>query len=234
MARGGEHRIRRMAPSSATAAPRTAAPAVAPARGAGALLGLQRSVGNRTTSALVVQAKKDYQVGAADDRLEVEADQVAAQVMQRLAATPGGEAERDGPQRKVAQRKLAQRNMAQRKVAQRRVAPAVGLEGGPLDESTEKAIDQKKGTGRPLDDQLRGDMEKSFGVDFSDVRVHDDTSSDGLNRNMSAKAFTTGSDIFFRKGDYQPSNPGGQQLLAHELTHVVQQGAAQRKPDLEV
>ena len=69
-------------------------------------------------------------------------------------------------------------------------------------------------------------MEGAFGADFGGVRVHADSSADGLSRSMQAKAFTVGSDIFFARGQYQPSSTSGQRLLAHELTHTVQQGAA--------
>jgi hypothetical protein len=57
------------------------------------------------------------------------------------------------------------------------------------------------------------------------VRVHTSGESDALNRDLGAKAFTTGQDIFFREGAYQPHTTGGQELLAHELTHVVQQSS---------
>jgi hypothetical protein len=63
----------------------------------------------------------------------------------------------------------------------------------------------------------------AMGADFSGVTVHTDTQSDQLNRSVQAKAFTTGQDIFFRQGAYQPSSRSGQELIAHELTHVVQQ-----------
>src|SRR5262249_34009533 len=67
----------------------------------------------------------------------------------------------------------------------------------------------------------------------SSVRVHTDAGADGLNRSLSAKAFTTGRDIYFRQGEYNPGGSGGRELLAHELTHVVQQNPAkvQTKPD---
>src|SRR5205814_9311657 len=69
-----------------------------------------------------------------------------------------------------------------------------------------------------------------FGIDFSNVRVHSDAKADTLNRSLNAKAFTLGHDIFFSRGAYQPGSVGGNRLLAHELTHVVQQSsrAAQR------
>jgi outer membrane protein OmpA-like peptidoglycan-associated protein len=66
-------------------------------------------------------------------------------------------------------------------------------------------------------------MESAFGVDFGSVRVHTGAQANMLNHQLSARAFTTGQDIFFRQGEYNPGSSGGQELLAHELTHVVQQ-----------
>ncbi|MFZ0746400.1 MAG: DUF4157 domain-containing protein, partial [Terracidiphilus sp.] len=66
-------------------------------------------------------------------------------------------------------------------------------------------------------------MEGALGADFSGVRVHVDPQSDALNRTLSARAFTTGQDIFFSQGAYQPGSSTGRELIAHELTHVVQQ-----------
>nr|MCM0593799.1 DUF4157 domain-containing protein [Gloeotrichia echinulata DEX184] len=63
----------------------------------------------------------------------------------------------------------------------------------------------------------------AFGADFSGVKVHTDGQSDQLNRSIQARAFTTGQDVFFRQGEYNPGSRGGQELIAHELTHVVQQ-----------
>lgn len=62
-----------------------------------------------------------------------------------------------------------------------------------------------------------------MGHDFSNVNIHTDAGADNLNRSLGAKAFTTGNDIYFRSGEYNPGSSGGQELLAHELTHVVQQ-----------
>jgi hypothetical protein len=74
-------------------------------------------------------------------------------------------------------------------------------------------------------------MEPVFGADFSQVRVHTDTQANTLNRTLSARAFTTGRDIFFRQGEYRPGSSTGQELIAHELTHVVQQGGAGVQPN---
>jgi hypothetical protein len=70
-------------------------------------------------------------------------------------------------------------------------------------------------------------MGESMGHDFSGVRVHDSPESDALNKEINAKAFTTGQDIFFKQGEYNPGSSGGQELIAHELTHVVQQSTGQ-------
>ncbi|BAZ78769.1 DUF4157 domain-containing protein [Sphaerospermopsis kisseleviana CS-549] len=94
----------------------------------------------------------------------------------------------------------------------------------------ETSINQARGGGQPLGDNIRKPMEQAFGADFGGVKVHTDSHSDGLNRSIQARAFTTGQDIFFRQGEYNPGSRGGQELLAHELTHVVQQngGMVQR------
>ena len=94
----------------------------------------------------------------------------------------------------------------------------------------ETAIERQRGNGHGLDNQFQGQMESAFGVDFSSVRVHTGTEADSLNQTLQARAFTTGRDIFFRRGEYNPGSYKGKELLAHELTHVVQQtGCVQNK-----
>jgi hypothetical protein len=83
-------------------------------------------------------------------------------------------------------------------------------------------------SGQPLPESVRGEMELALGADFSGVQVHSDALADQLNNSLDARAFTTGRDIFFRRGEYSPGSPGGQRLLAHELVHVVQQRAPGR------
>ncbi|MEM0978865.1 MAG: DUF4157 domain-containing protein [Cyanobacteria bacterium P01_H01_bin.58] len=91
----------------------------------------------------------------------------------------------------------------------------------------EDAIQHSLGQGKPLADPLREQMEGAIGADFSEVRVHTDSQADGLNQSLQAKAFTTGQDIYFKQGEFKPGSQDGQALLAHELTHVVQQSGAQ-------
>ncbi|MCA1598938.1 MAG: DUF4157 domain-containing protein, partial [Chloroflexi bacterium] len=104
-----------------------------------------------------------------------------------------------------------------------RVAPEVGLEGGRLSGDLSSRINSNRGGGSPLDDTTRTGMEAAFGLSLGDVRVHTDGEADALNRSVSAKAFTTGSDIFFSTGAYAPGSRHGNELLGHELTHVAQQ-----------
>lgn len=77
--------------------------------------------------------------------------------------------------------------------------------------------------GQSLAPSIHRPMEQAFGANFNHVRIHADSQSDRLNNNLQARAFTTGQDIFFRRGEYQPNSKPGQELIAHELAHVVQQ-----------
>jgi hypothetical protein len=97
--------------------------------------------------------------------------------------------------------------------------PRVGLEGGPVGQDIASQIESQRGGGASLDSSFRSQMEGAFGADFGSVRVHRDAQADTLNRQMTAKAFTTGNDIFLRSD----ASTGDSHLMAHELTHVVQQ-----------
>lgn len=78
-------------------------------------------------------------------------------------------------------------------------------------------------SGRPLYDDLRTELENSFGADFSAVRIHSDSHSGHAAEEHGAKAFTSGRDIFFAEENFKPATREGKRLLAHELTHVLQQ-----------
>lgn len=87
----------------------------------------------------------------------------------------------------------------------------------------ESQVENAKDSGKPLPHETRSFMESRMGYDFRNVRIHDDSQSTFLNRQFNAQAFATGNDIFFNRGKYNPSTSEGKHLLAHELTHVVQQ-----------
>ena len=149
---------------------------------------------------LIVQRK--LTVGAINDPAEAEADRVAEAVM----AAP--------------QAALVAISAAPE--VQRSAASDVQMTG-----EIEGSIQAARGSGTQLPTELHQKMGANMGANFANVRIHANTQADTLNRSLNARAFTTGSDIFFRQGEYQPGSSAGQKLLAHELTHVVQQGATQ-------
>jgi hypothetical protein len=151
-------------------------------------------------------------VGPADDRMEREADRLADVVMRRLGPAPA-----------------SPRPPA---VARSTTAPtpgAIGLAGGALDADTSAGIRARLGAGQPLPSPLRRQVEAGLGADLGSARVHTDPSADRFARNMSAQAFTVGSDVFFRQGAYRPDDAAGQRLLAHELAHVAQDSAGAQR-----
>lgn len=90
-------------------------------------------------------------------------------------------------------------------------------------ESVEAMIQETKGQGMPLPEELRMELESKFKADFSNVRIHIDAKAIELSAMLNAQAFTHGYDIYFNVGKYDPFSRTGKHLLAHELTHVVQQ-----------
>ncbi|MBT9316647.1 eCIS core domain-containing protein [Leptothoe spongobia] len=157
-------------------------------------------------------------IGQPDDRYEQEADHVAAQVVERIN-TP--QVQQSSIQRQPLPIATDSLQMMSH------IPPGVSNHSpGNLESSIESA----RGQGQPLGSDVRGSMEQAFGTDFGSIRIHNDAQSDQLNQSIQAKAFTTGQDIFFRQGAYQPKSPDGQELLAHELTHTIQQtGTTQRQ-----
>ncbi len=88
----------------------------------------------------------------------------------------------------------------------------------------ESSLNSSKGSGFMMPYKTREQLENSFGTDFSTVRLHTDSFSVQMNKDLNAQAFTHGSDIYFNSGKYNANSNAGKHLLAHELTHVVQQG----------
>jgi hypothetical protein len=98
-----------------------------------------------------------------------------------------------------------------------------GPAGGDAHPEVAAGIAAERSRGAPLTAGVRGPFEQAFGADLGAVRVHTSNEADRLSRSLNAEAFTTGSDIFFSKGTFNPGTSGGTKLLAHELSHVVQQ-----------
>ena len=109
------------------------------------------------------------------------------------------------------------------RAVQRLLAQRSGDGPATVDDDTADRINRARGGGQAMDASVQRQMSQAMGADFSEVRVHTSGESHALNQQLGAKAFTTGQDIFFRQGAYNPASNEGQDLLAHELTHVVQQ-----------
>jgi len=175
-------------------------------------------------------------VGAPDDRFEREADEMAEKVQrmpQKQWALPNnlGAGQADTVQRQEEDDPDIQGKIVQRAPALQRA------ENGSLTASPQFSSQlQTASAGTPLPDATRQHMEGAFNADFSSVRIHADTEASQLSSDIGARAFTHKNDIYFNSGEYNPSSSEGQFLLAHELTHTVQQGsspAVQREPEAE-
>lgn len=145
--------------------------------------------------------QKSLSIGKSNDRYEQEADRVADQVMRGSVSTITSHA-----------------------------APNIQRLTGSLETkaaATPASVDRVlAGSGNPLGPALQQDMEQRFSHDFSAVRVHADSSAQQSANDVSARAYTVGNNIVFGANQFAPQTPSGQRLLAHELTHVVQQTSA--------
>ncbi len=191
-------------------------------------LHLQRTIGNRAVGQLLSQRQAAIQakltVGAADDPYEREADRVASQVMSMSAGAPAGISRMDADE----DAQTARRKPAITPLVQRRSDDVSGSFDAGHD--VERQLSAGSSGGNPLPAKLRSELEPKFGADFSNVRVHTGAQSDSLNRSIGAQAFTHSNHIYMGAGKYNPGSTSGKQLLAHELTHVVQQtGSVSRK-----
>jgi outer membrane protein OmpA-like peptidoglycan-associated protein len=90
----------------------------------------------------------------------------------------------------------------------------------------EDSLNSSKSSGNPLSGNVRSFMENRFGTDFSNVKIHTDSNAVQMSKMLNAHAFTHGNNIYFNSGKYDPVSSTGQYLLAHELTHTIQQGGA--------
>ncbi len=155
-----------------------------------------------------IQAK--MQVSTPDDANEIEAEQVATQVM-KLPATSSPDKEETGGN--------VQRTPA---ILHRQAEGA----GGEVPAETSEKVDQLSSGGKQLPGEEAQFFGSRMGSDFSGVNIRADQQAADTAQELNARAFTVGNTIAFNKGEYQPGTAAGRHLLAHELTHVVQQGAA--------
>lgn len=152
-------------------------------------------------------------VGQPNDKYEREADSVADKVVSNDTNT------KPGIQRMCAECEEEKMGNVQKKA------------DASASTSLSSRISNTRGKGNGLPSQTLRHMNASFGVDFSGVKIHTDDAAVRMNKELRAQAFTHGRDIYFNAGRYNPESPTGKHLLAHELTHVVQQGGGQGARD---
>jgi hypothetical protein len=104
-------------------------------------------------------------------------------------------------------------------------------ESNSVNEGVESDLNSSKGGGNAMDKNTKQEMESGFGANFSNVNIHTDSKAVEMSEQLGAQAFTHGNDVYFNKGKYNPDSKEGKHLLAHELTHTIQQtGAKQKSP----
>lgn len=146
---------------------------------------------------LLAVQEKSMQVSNPGDADEEEADQVARKVVNGQSASINGSS-----------------NSLNRK----------GEGEAEVSPEFQSQLQNNIGGGNSLDNSTRQEMESKMGADFSGVKIHTGNEADNMNKNINAKAFTHGSDVFFRNGEFDTGSKAGKELLAHELVHTVQQG----------
>ncbi len=173
------------------------------------LADLHQSLGNQAIQALfrsgAAQAK--HRIGSINDPAEREAEAMAAQCVGTSASVEVLEQSRE----------------------RKRRVPHFSTGGRATVPYRPGIVEEILGsTGQPLDTRIRYEFESRFGYDFNDVRVHTGSEAAESARAVEAQAYTAGSDIVFASGQYSPHTTSGRTLLAHELTHVLQQRGADR------
>lgn len=184
------------------------------------------------------QAK--LEVGGTNDPLEKEADKVADSVVaqkqpeaKKETKAPATEAKKEeapktaAPEEKKEEKTVQKKSHETEKEEENKTISKKDNAAGstaPKANSIEASISKKNGTGKQLPASTLQEMQSAIGHDFSDVNIHTDEEAAALNQELGAHAFTQGKDIYFNEGKYDPEASSGKHLLAHELTHVVQQG----------
>ncbi len=164
----------------------------------------------------VVQTK--LSIGQPGDAYEQEADSIADQVVHQKPAASGlvQKQKEEKPKVKVA-------NLVQREPKEElQMKPETSAKDAPA--NIGEQITSTEGSGMALPPPVRREMESGIGANFNQVRIHTGPKAENMSQQLNAQAFTLGSNIYFNKGKYNPGSHAGKHLLAHELTHTVQQG----------
>ena len=161
--------------------------------------------------------QRKLSVGKEGDEFEKEADSTADRVMRM-------------PETNFIQRKCAdceEEEKVQRKIVNENAAPIIQSKPAGdmvIGEGTSRAIQSSQGRGSSLSRYMQSFMSSRMGTDFSGIKIHSNAEAVQISEGLNAKAFTRGNDIYFNEGQYRPESAEGKRLLAHELTHTIQQG----------
>jgi hypothetical protein len=194
---------------------------------------LQRSIGNQRVSRLL---QKKLVVGPVGDEYEREGDRVAEAVTSDTSAASAPRSFLRAPQPAAPLQRACScggtcsscQEEEERKMQRKEVGSAASSQA--TSDAPPIVDEVLRSPGHPLDPATRAYFEPRFGYDFSGVRVHSDAHSAESARAVNAIAYTVGHDLVFAGGQYTPGSKSGQRLLAHELSHVVQQGANHLPP----
>ncbi|MFK7771032.1 MAG: DUF4157 domain-containing protein [Saprospiraceae bacterium] len=171
-------------------------------------------------------------VGQPGDKYEVEADAVADAVVNQSSIAPSvqnkeissiqrkGGAEEEEPLQMKTEEEEPLQLMEEEESLQTKSNTSDPKTASP---NVAKKLNQSKGGGASLSKSTQIEMESAIGADFSQVKIHTGSQAEGMNKDLGAQAFTHGKDVYFNQNKFSPNSKEGKRLLAHELTHVVQQ-----------
>ncbi len=192
---------------------------------------LQRTAGNQAVQKLIksgaLQAK--LRIGQPNDIYEQEADRVAEQVISMPEPKGQKLAEKDEEEEPIQAKPIAEqitplvRRQSEDKEEKKVQTKEYDEKNQDVNDDLESRIQNLKGGGQPLSKDTREFFEPRFGYDFSKVQVHTGTEAAETSHLLNAKAYTVGNNVVLGAGQYSPETSYGKRLLAHELTHVVQQ-----------
>ncbi|MCK5013331.1 MAG: DUF4157 domain-containing protein [Candidatus Omnitrophica bacterium] len=197
------------------------------------ILFLQRTIGNQAVLRLIKSGalQANLRIGQTGDVYEQEADRVADEVMRMPEPGVQRQVEPEEEEEEILQTKLLVNQitpLVQRQVEEEEEEEMLQAKNredatSEVTHDLESQINAFKGGGRPLVESERDYFEPRFGHDFSQVRVHTDAQAAESARAVNARAFTLGRDVVFGAGQYAPESSEERRLMAHELTHTLQQ-----------
>lgn len=196
--------------------------------------GIMALPGDHSAITRVVQPK--LRVSQPDDTHEREADAMADRIMGKTHAETAAPDTGETVRRQCAEceeeeeaRRVQRKAEPEEEDEEERLdtkADAHGTEGPVIESNLTQRIRSRRGAGQPLPDTERAFFEPRFGRDFSGVRIHTDGEAQQLSERINARAFTLGQDVFFNREEFRPGQLDSRRLMAHELTHTLQQSGS--------